>query len=171
MPEAKKTRIEKKQEATSRVAVVRVRGECKIRRDIEDTLKMLRLYKKNNCAVISNKPVFLGMLDKVKDFVTWGEINEETFRELIKKRGKLPGKKPLTEQYLKEKTKLNFEGFSKEFFDFKKELKDVPGLKLFFKLHPPLRGFERKGIKRPFSMGGALGYRKEKINDLITRMI
>ena len=55
--------------------------------------------------------------------------------------------------------------------EFKKELKDVPGLKLFFKLRPPEGGFERKGVKHPFSMGGVLGYRKEKINELLMRML
>jgi len=44
-------------------------------------------------------------------------------------------------------------------------------MKLFFKLCPPVHGFERKGIKKPFSMGGVLGYRKEKINELIKRMV
>ena len=38
-------------------------------------------------------------------------------------------------------------------------------------LHPPRGGFERKGIKIPFKVGGALGYRGEKINDLIKRML
>jgi large subunit ribosomal protein L30 len=38
-------------------------------------------------------------------------------------------------------------------------------------LHPPRGGFERKGIKMPFSLGGALGNRKEKINDLLKRML
>lgn len=37
-------------------------------------------------------------------------------------------------------------------------------------LHPPRGGFERKGIKIPFKVGGALGYRGEKINNLIKRM-
>ena len=32
-------------------------------------------------------------------------------------------------------------------------------------------GFERKGTKMPFHLGGALGNRKEKINDLIRRML
>jgi large subunit ribosomal protein L30 len=43
--------------------------------------------------------------------------------------------------------------------------------KSFYRLHPPIKGFERKGIKLPFKVGGALGDRKEKINDLIKRMI
>lgn len=163
--------ITQTKEELKRLVIVRVRGECKLYHEIKYTLDMLRLYKKNSCAVIAGRPSYVGMLDKIKDFITWGEIDENTFKELLKKRGKLPGKKPLTEQYLKEKTKLDFEGFTKEFFRFKKELKDIPGLKLFFKLHPPIHGFERKGIKKPFSMGGALGYRKEKINDLIMRMV
>lgn len=40
-----------------------------------------------------------------------------------------------------------------------------------FALAPPRQGFERKGIKVPFTRGGALGYRGEKINDLIKKMI
>jgi len=50
--------------------------------------------------------------------------------------------------------------------------KDVEGkLKKFFRLNPPRGGFERKGIKIPYSQKGALGYRGAKINDLIKKMI
>ncbi|MBU4501752.1 MAG: 50S ribosomal protein L30 [Nanoarchaeota archaeon] len=171
MSEDKKVSVKKEEKTRGRIVVVRVRGDCRIRGDMKDTLKMLRLYKKYNCIVVPNNPVYVGMIDKVKDFITWGEIDETTFKELISKRGRLPGKKQLTEAYLKDKVKLDFAGFTKEFLTFKKELKDVPGLKRFFRLHPPVKGFERKGIKKPFSMGGVIGYRKEKINDLVQRMI
>ena len=172
MTESKKTETKKEdKKAMVRIAVIRIRGECKIRKGMKDTLKMLKLYKKNNCVVISNNPVYIGMLGKIKDFVTWGDIDEATFKELLSKRGKLPGNKQLTEAYLKDKTKLDFAGFAKEFFSFKKEIKDVPGMKRLFRLQPPVKGFERKGIKQPYSMGGVLGYRKEEINDLIKRMI
>jgi len=154
-----------------KIGVVRIRGSMGVRKEIKDTMKMLRLHNKNHCIVIDNRPNYVGMLRKVKDYVTWGEIEEKTFKELLSKRGKLVGKKDLTEDYLKEKTKLSIDEFVKEFFNFKKKFKDVPGLKPFFKLKPPKKGFERKGIKTPFSMGGALGYRKESINDLILRMI
>ena len=40
-----------------------------------------------------------------------------------------------------------------------------------FALHPPIGGFGRKGIKLPFGLGGAYGYRAEKINDLLKRMV
>jgi len=40
-----------------------------------------------------------------------------------------------------------------------------------YRLNPPRKGFGRKGIKVAFSKGGALGNRKEKINDLLMRMV
>ena len=39
-----------------------------------------------------------------------------------------------------------------------------------FRLHPPKKGWERKGIKKPYNSGGALGYRGVEINSLIKRM-
>lgn len=155
----------------TKIAVIRIRGIIGMDQRIEDTFRKLRLFKKNGCVVIDNRKDYLGALIRIKDYATWGEINEETFKELLLKRGKLPGNKSLNEDYLKEKSKLDIISFVKEFFSFKKEFKDVPGLKPFFRLGMPRSGFERKGIKVPFSLGGALGYRKDKINDLIKRMV
>ena len=39
-----------------------------------------------------------------------------------------------------------------------------------YHLHPPRGGFERKGIKRDFTIGGALGNRGEKIVELVEKM-
>ena len=39
------------------------------------------------------------------------------------------------------------------------------------RLNSPRGGFERKGIKLPFLKGGALGDRKEKIKELILKMV
>ena len=40
-----------------------------------------------------------------------------------------------------------------------------------FHLASPRGGFERKGIKKTYSEGGVLGYRAEKINELVKRML
>jgi large subunit ribosomal protein L30 len=40
-----------------------------------------------------------------------------------------------------------------------------------FKLSPPRKGYGRKGIKKAYSISGALGNRKDDINELIQRMI
>tara|TARA_Y100000310_G_C20333207_1_gene646227 strand:+ start:122 stop:607 length:486 start_codon:yes stop_codon:yes gene_type:complete len=161
MAEIKKTRI----------AVIRIKGKPGLKFDVKETFEKLRLYKKNTCIVVPNNPVYLGMINKIKEASTWGEIDEETFKLLLEKRAKLPGKKALTEEYLKQKLKTDFNTFAKDFMNFNKEIKDVPGMKNFFKLNPPIKGFEAKGIKVPFSLGGVLGYRKDKINTLIRKMV
>ncbi len=155
----------------NKIAIVRIRGDLNVRKDNKDTLKMLKLFNKNYCVVVDNNPNYVGMIKKIKDYVTWGEINMDTFELLLKHRGRLAGKQKITEEYLKEKIKCSMNEFVKEFFENKKSFKDIPGLKRFFRLTPPLKGFERGGIKKPFSLGGALGYRKDNINDLIKRMI
>ena len=49
--------------------------------------------------------------------------------------------------------------------------KDKKKYKSFFRLNPPRGGFERKGIKKGFSAGGALGYRGAKVIELIKKMM
>jgi large subunit ribosomal protein L30 len=154
-----------------RIAVIRIRGIIGVDKKIEDTFKKLKLYRKNTCVVITNNSVYLGMLNKIKDYSTWGEIDEGTFKQLLIGRGRLPGNKQLTAEYVKEKSSLGVDEFVRSFFEFKKEIRAIPGVKVFFRLGMPRKGFERKGIKYPFSLGGVLGYRKDKINDLLKRMI
>lgn len=154
-----------------KVAIVQVRGGIGMNGKVKETLKFLGLHRKNSCAIVDPNDSVKGMILKIKDYVTWGEVSQEVVKELLIKRGKIVGDKPLTEDYLKKKVNTDITGFVKEFFDGKKKLKDIPGFKPYFRLHPPKSGFERAGIKKPFSLGGALGYRKEYINDLIKRMI
>lgn len=153
-----------------KVVVVQIRGGIGLNPRVKDTLNMLRLRRKNACTVIDSNDIYKGMLIRVKDYVTWGEIDADTLKILLEKRGRLPGNKPLTEEYLKSKVKLNFADFAKNVFEGKLKFKDVPGLKSFFRLNPPIKGFEKGGIKKAFSLGGAIGYRGAKINDLIKRM-
>ena len=152
-------------------AVVRVRGRIGVRDEIERTLHLLRLRKKNHCVIVPETQPFLGMLQKAKDYITWGEIDKDTLIMLLKKRGRLAGDRRLTEEYVKEKTGKSLEEFAKDVLEGKAKLTDLPGIKPFFRLKPPSKGFERGGIKKPFSVGGALGYRGKHINDLLKRMI
>lgn len=154
-------------EANKLLAVIRVRGEVKVRETVEDTLDMLRLYHKNYCSLVYLTPSSIGMITKVKDYVTFGEVDEATVIELLQKRGKITADKALTEDHVK----MTFKEMAQLLLSGKKSLKDFEGVRPFFRLPPPRKGFERKGIKHNFSEGGALGYRKGKINDLIKRMI
>ncbi len=150
-------------------AVIRVRGRTGVRWDIADTLKMLNLTRINHCVLVPDTPAYRGMLQKVKDYVTWGEINEETLLKLIKLKGRLYGDKPITDKYVKDTMGYgNLEELVKAMIEGKVLYKDIPHVKPVFRLHPPLKGWEK--TKRHFTEGGALGYRGEKINELIERM-
>ena len=118
------------------IAIIRIKGMIGIRKSIAETLHRLRLRRKYVCVVLE-KPTReqLGMVKKIKDFVAYGEIDADTYKELKEKRGK------------KSKGKL----------------------KPFFRLHPPRGGIESK---KHFGVGkGVLGNNKDKINDLIRRML
>jgi len=127
-------------------AVVRIRGTINAKGEIRDTLKMLRLYHINNCTIIPETKSFKGMLQKVKDYVTWGEIDKETIEMILEKEGLDASN---AEKILEGK------------------VKDV--LHFPIRLHPPIKGY--KSIKKPYSMGGSLGYRGKEINELIRRML
>ncbi|MCK4589269.1 MAG: uL30 family ribosomal protein [Nanoarchaeota archaeon] len=114
----------------TKTAVILIRSKIGFTQGVKDTLKMLGFRRKNNCVILEAKPELKGMIIKVKDLVTWGEVSEETLKEMEKRK----------------KGKVYF-------------------------LHPPRKGFGRKGIKVPFKVGGGLGYRGDKINDLIKRML
>lgn len=151
-----------------RIAVVRVRGRARVRRDVEDALKMLRLTRVNYCTIIDDRETYLGMLRKVKDYATWGEVDEEDVATILKNRGELAGGEKLTDAYVKKNTKhSSINAFAKAFINFKAELGEIPNLNLFFRLHPPRKGYE--GIKRSVREGGALGNRG-KLKELVYRM-
>lgn len=155
----------------TKVAIVQIRGGIGMRKTVKDTLKHLRLQRKNSCVIVEPSESIKGMIIKTKDYITWGEIDKETLKILIKKRGRIVGNKQLTEEYVQSKLKINLDEFTDKIYDSKIKLRDLPGFKTFFRLHPPIHGFEREGTKKPFSLGGSLGYRKDKINELIQRMI
>jgi len=155
-------------------AIIRLRGQPDTPYDVEYTLKLLRLHKKFHCTLYhSNTPGLEGMLFKAKDWITWGEISKEVLVELLRKRGRIIGNKPLTDKVVKEK--LGLKGGIEELADkllsgelSLNKIKHV--VKPVFRLHPPKRGFKGT-IKKPFGANGELGYRGEKINELLLKMI
>jgi large subunit ribosomal protein L30 len=151
-------------------AVIRVRGTINVKPDIKKTLQLLNLSKVNHCVLLEEKPSIKGMLQVVKDYVTWGEIEKDAISKLITSRGKLEGDKELTNDYLKSSTSFSdVDKISQAIIDNKFRYKDIPDVKPIFRLSPPKNGYE--GIKRSFSNKGALGYRGKEINKLIKRMI
>jgi len=148
------------------LAVIRIRGNAKVRKSIADTLKMLNLNSVNNCVVIPENESYKNMLIEVQNFVTYGEIKKEVFQKLLLKWGR-SGNKRIDEKYFRDK-KYTVEKFIDDFFEKKIKLKDLR-INPVFRLHPPRGGYE--SIKKPYTLKGSLGYRGEKINKLLERMI
>lgn len=152
MTEEKKHQKEKKL-----IVVVRIAGEVKKKPEIVETLDRLRLRRKYSCVLVRNDDQnLMGMVDKVKHQVAFGEISREVLEKLVKARAQLIDKKKkihageVTDELIlgKEMEKLN--------------------LKPFFRLHPPRGGIDSK---IQFANGGILGNNKEKINELVERML
>jgi large subunit ribosomal protein L30 len=150
-------------------AVVRLRGQVNVRYTIEDTMKMLRLHKVNHCVFVPENPHFKGMVQKVKDYVAFGEIDANTLAEILENRGRLEGDTRLTEEYIRENTAYDsIQAFAEAVVKGEATLKDVPKLKPVFRLHPPRKG--HAGIKRTVQQGGELGDHGDGINALLHKM-
>lgn len=150
--------------------VVRVRGSVNVRSTIGDTMAMLHLHRTNHCTLVPETPSYKGMVAKVKDYVTWGEAETEALLKLLESRGRLPGDRPLEDSYVASNTKYkSVAELAQAMTAGEADITTLPGLKPVFRLHPPKGGYE--GLKRAFSVGGALGYRRAAINDLIRRML
>ncbi|AFA40114.1 50S ribosomal protein L30P, archaeal [Pyrobaculum oguniense TE7] len=166
-----------------RYAVVRLRGIPTTPRYIARTLDLLRLRRKFTMVVVPGSPSIMGMIQEVNDWVTWGEIEADTLAEVLKKRGRIVGDKPLTLEYLKKWGWQSFEEVALAYVAGEIERLScgryyaregqrppcIPYLKPFFRLHPPRGGLN--SVKLHFAAGGDLGYRGPLINDLIRRML
>ncbi len=151
-------------------AVIRVRGQPDVSDDIEYTMGLLGVNRVNHCAIVPENASTKGMLQKVKDYTTYGEINAETLAQLIRVRGRLSGDRMITDDYLAENSDFKtVDELAKAIIENDYRMKDIEAAKPVFRLHPPVKGYE--GNKRSYKNGGALGYRGEAINDLIARML
>jgi large subunit ribosomal protein L30 len=120
---------------------------------------MLRLDRINHCVIVPKNQNYEGMLHKARHFVTWGEVNKETLERMVAKRGRFAGDKRVKDlEYAKELAHLIISG---------KTVKET-GIKPVFRLSPPSKGYE---CTKEMFPRGSLGYRGEKINDLLKRMI
>ena len=151
-------------------AVIRLRSSINANREVKETLKYFRLNKVNHCVLIPVSTSYDGMLQKAKDYITWGPITSDVLTNMIIKRGRLDGDIPITNQYIKDNTRHeSLIKFAEAVINGNTKYADLKNVKPIFRLHPPRQGFE--GIKRSYNDRGSLGYRGEAINTLILKML
>ena len=152
--------------------VIRARSDRGVTKKIRDTMLMLNLTRVNHATLIPDTVTYSGMLQKSKDYITWGEVDAETIENLLKERGRMVGDKPVDDATIKAASNYNtVAAFAKAMAAGKATMKDVDGLKPIFRLHPPRGSKGWGGIKRAFAIGGALGFRGEAISALVGRML
>jgi large subunit ribosomal protein L30 len=112
------------------------------------------------------------MLQKVKDYVTWGQVSADSIAILLRERGRLIGDKPVDDAAIAASTDHgDIASFAAAIASGDATMKDAADLKRVFRLHPPRGSKGWGGLKRAYTVGGALGHRGAAIEDLAARMM
>ncbi|HKG41101.1 MAG TPA: 50S ribosomal protein L30 [Nitrososphaeraceae archaeon] len=148
--------------------VVRIRGTVNIPYWANNTLDNLNLDKRFRATVIPENPESLGMLRKVKEMVAWTSADATIIKELLQKRGKKTGFKPITNSDLPEGY-TTIEELASAIADNKITLSKIRSIKPWFALNSPRGGFKRK-TKTQYSQNGILGEDKG-LTDIVKRML
>jgi large subunit ribosomal protein L30 len=152
------------------IAIVRVRGHAKIKHTAVKTMDMMKLTRPNHCVLLPENTTTKGMLQVVKDYVTWGEVSHEIIARLLFQRGEVVGGGRLTDAFVKENSKYpSILSLAKAMEKGEAKVSDVKGLKPVIRLPPPRKG--HRSTRRSFSDGGSLGYRGADIVNLVDRML
>lgn len=147
--------------------VVRVRGGVHARGGIVETMRFLHLTRPNHATVVPEDPEVRGMLTKVQGYVTWGEIDQETLTFLLKERARDRQGRSLSAPAAEGATGPAIPELAQKAMQV--GLSRLPEIRPLFRLRAPKGGW--RSTKKPFALGGALGYRGAAINDLAKRMV
>jgi len=140
--------------------VVRMRGTVNVPHWARTTLDLLHLDKKFRATIIPAKDNTKGMLDKIKHYVSWQELDVSTTKELLEKKARKGGYQKITVEDI---TKLGFKNtdeLATSLVEGTATLSKLKPLKPWFALSPPKNGFKRN-TKKMYGEGGILGSHKE----------
>merc|ERR1712098_461380 len=157
--------------------VIRIRGINGVHPRPRKILQLFRLRQINNGVFIKLNKATLNMLKIAEPYVAWGTPNLKTVKELVYKRGygKVNHQRiPLTdnaiiEKVLGDKNVICMEDLIHEIFTVGENFKYASNFLWPFKLSSPLGGWRRK--YNHFNDGGDFGFRDEKIDALVKKMI
>jgi large subunit ribosomal protein L30 len=138
------------------ILAIRISGLVEVSVIDNETLSRMRLRRKYSAVLLKDTPENKKLIASVRNFIAYGPVDAETLKLIIEKRGQLIDKKK----------KVNA---ADVVASIEKLGLEEQGLKPFFRLHPPRGGIETK-IHFP-KRKGVLGDNKEKINELVRKML
>jgi len=149
--------------------VLRIKGQADVPHWATTTLRLLKLEKKFRATIIPAKENTLGMLNKIKHYVSWQEIDIPTTKDLLDKRGRKSGYKKITSKDISDIGFKSIDELATSLAEGKTSLSKLSPLKPWFALSPPRHGFKRS-TKKLYGEKGILGHNKELVT-LIRNMI
>jgi large subunit ribosomal protein L30 len=130
---------------------------------------LLKLDKKYRATILPAKENTLGMLNKVKHYVSWIELDANLAKELIDKKARKDGYQKITTADLKELGFASTEALGSALAEGKATLSKLKPLKPWFALAPPKHGFKRS-TKKLYGQKGVLGQNKD-LGTLVRNMM
>ena len=149
--------------------VVRIKGQADVPHWANTTLNLLNLEKKYRAVIIPVKENTVGMLRKVQHYLSWQEIDIETTKELLDKKGRKSGYKKITDEDVSKVGFKTIDELATSLSEGKISMAKIKPIKPWFALSPPRQGFKRS-TKRLYGQKGVLGHNKE-LTILIRRMM
>jgi len=157
--------------------VIRIRGINEIAPKPRKILQLLRLLQINNGVFVKVTRATEHMLRLVEPYITYGEPNLKTVRELIYKRGygrvdkqRVPlSNNQVIEQALGKYDILSVEDLVHEIFTTGPNFKQASNFLWPFKLSNPTGGWRTRKFKH-YVQGGDFGNRETNINKLVRQM-
>ena len=137
------------------ILAIRISGLVEIPKEVNEALFRMRLRRKYCAVLIRETPENMKLLQHVRNFIAYGDVNDETLALLLQKRAVSTNNKKIDAKAV--------------ILQLKNKNLDDLDIKPFFRLHPPRGGIDSK-IHFPIKKG-VLGDNKEKINDLVRRML
>ncbi len=148
--------------------VVRIKGTVNIPEWARTTLDGLNLDRRFRATIVPESAEYLGMLRKVKEVVAWTKADAGIVKELLEKRGRKTGYKPLTKADLPKEYK-SVEDLASAIAENKISMSKIEGIKPWFALGPPKGGFRRK-TKTQYTQRGVLGDDAE-LAEIVKKML
>ncbi len=149
--------------------VVRIKGQADVPYWASTTMTLLKLDKKYRATILPAKENTLGMLNKVKHYISWIELDAELAKEILDKKARKSGYKKITTEDLKEIGYNSIDELATALAEGKATLSKLKPLKPWFALSPPRHGFKRS-TKKLYGQKGVLGLNKE-LGTIVRRMI
>ena len=148
--------------------VVRIKGTVNIPRWAQATLDGLNLDRRFRATIVPESNEYLGMLRTVKEEVAWTKVDAGIVKELLEKRGRKAGYKPITKSDIPKEYK-SFDDLATAIAENKVAISKLEGIKPWFALSPPRGGFKRK-TKTQYAQDGILGEDGELV-EIVKRML